>query len=126
MTRARRLLLLALLAAPLVAYYVHRLAKGLGFLDPPWNPEHGERRTIIAALYAFLLFLCIFLFGYANAWPRVWAIFGVVNGIALLVFAGLGIVAARRLWKMRHPARSGPAAALRQDPREDVGEKPLT
>jgi len=103
MTRARRLLVLAFLAAPLVAFYVYRLAKGLGFFDPPWNPEHGERRTIIAALYAFLLFLCIFLFGYANAWPRVWAIFGVVNGVALLVFATIGIFAARRLWKMRHP-----------------------
>ncbi len=124
MTRARRLLVLALLVAPFVAFYVHRLAKGLGFLDPPWNPEHGERRTIIAALYAFLLFSCIFLFGYANAWPRVWAIFGVVNGIALVVFAGFGIFAARRLWKMRHAALPPPAAAPPSDPGETAGEKP--
>lgn len=125
MTRARRLLVLALLAAPLVAFYVHRLAKGLGFLDPPWNPEHEQRRTIIAAIYALLLFLCVFLFGYANAWPRVWAVFGVINGLALVVFAALGAVAARRLWKMRHPTPSLPAAGTTEASNEDGVGKPL-
>ena len=28
--------------------------------------------------------------GYANAWPRVWAIFGIVNALALVFFVGLG------------------------------------
>src|SRR5262249_13938604 len=51
------LFVLALLAAPALAWGVYRLAKELGFLDPPWNPEHEERRTIIASLYALLLFL---------------------------------------------------------------------
>ena len=45
-------------------------------------------------MYAFLIFLPIFLFGYANEWPRVWAVFGLINGLALLFFAALGIVAA--------------------------------
>ena len=93
-------------------FAVYRLAKGLGFLDPPWNPEHEQRRTIVAAIYALLLFLCVFLFGYANAWPRVWAMFGIVNAAALLFFLALGAVAARKLWKMRHPAPAEPPAAL--------------
>ncbi len=111
MSRAWRFFVLALVAAPMLAWVVYRLAKGLGFLDPPWNPEHEQRRTIIAALYAFLLFLCVFLFGYANAWPRVWAVFGIVNALALVFFAALGLVAARRLWRLRHPAPAeGPPA----------------
>ena len=97
------LLLLVLLATPFAAWFFYRLAKGLGFLDPPWNAEHEHRRTIIVALFAFELFLSIFLFGYANAWPRVWAIFGVINGLALVFFATVGLIAARRLWKLRHP-----------------------
>ncbi len=104
MNRAWMFLVLALLAAPALAWAVYRLAKELGFLDPPWNPEHEERRTIIAALYAFLLFLCVFLYGYANSWPRVWIIFGVANALALLFFAGIGLRAVRRLWRLRHPA----------------------
>ena len=83
MTRAWKFFALAVVVAPALAWGVHRLAKELGFLDPPWNPEHEERRTIIASLYAFLLFLCVFLFGFANAWPRVWAMFGIVNALAL-------------------------------------------
>ena len=125
MTRAMRSLVLALVVAPLLVYGVYRLARGLGFLDPPWNPEHGERRTIVAAIYALLLFLCIFLFGYANAWPRVWAIFGIVNAAALVFFLALGVVAARRLWKMRHSASDVPAAALPAKTPDNVGEKPL-
>lgn len=115
--------LLAVLLAPLVSYLVYRLAKGLGFLDPPWNAEHEQRRTIVAALYAFLLFLSIFLFGYANAWPRVWALFGVVNAVTLLIFLGLGVTAARRLWILRHPKTDPPPATA--EPADEAAEKPL-
>ena len=124
MTRAMRSLVLAFVVAPFLVYGVYRLARGLGFLDPPWNPEHEQRRTIVATIYALLLFLCIFLWGHANAWPRVWAIFGIVNAVALLFFLGLGVVAARRLWKIRHPA----ADAVAAPPAEGSGdplEKPL-
>lgn len=128
MTRAMRLLVLAVVAAPVMTYVVYRLARGLGFLDPPWNKEHEYRRTIIAAIYAFLLFLPILLFGYANAWPRVWWIFGVVNGLALVGFAAMGCFAAVRLWRLRHPpgeyAAADRAPASAAGPRDDAG-KPL-
>ena len=124
MSRPMKWFLLAVLAAPLVSYLIYRLAKGLGFLDPPWNAEHEQRRTIVAALYAFLLFLSIFLFGYANAWPRVWALFGVVNAITLLVFVGLGATAARRLWRLRHP-KTEPAAPTGEPGDEVAGKPPL-
>jgi hypothetical protein len=104
MTRPWKFFVLALVLAPVLAWGVYRLAKELGFLDPPWNPEHEERRTIIAALYALMLSLCVFLFGYANAWPRVWAAFGVVNAVSLVFFAAVGVRAILRLWKLRHPA----------------------
>jgi len=104
MTRPWKFFVLALVLAPALAWGVHRLAKELGFLDPPWNPEHEERRTIVASLYAFLLFLCVFLFGYANAWPRVWVYFGIVNALALVFFVALGLRSVWRLWKLRHPA----------------------
>ena len=122
MTRAMRSLVLAFVVAPVIVFGVYRLARGLGFLDPPWNPEHEQRRTIVAANYALLLFLCIFLFGYANAWPRVWAIFGIVNAAALVFFLALGVAAARRLWKMRHPA---PGVAATVAGTEDNGGEPL-
>jgi len=125
MTRAMRSLVLAFVVAPFLVFGVYRLARGLGFLDPPWSPEHGERRTIVAAIYALLLFLCIFLFGYANAWPRVWAIFGIVNAAALVFFLALGIAAARRLWKLRHPAADVPAPALPAQAPDNAREKPL-
>jgi protein-S-isoprenylcysteine O-methyltransferase Ste14 len=104
MSRPMTFLVLALVATPFLTYFVYRLAKGLGFLDPPWNAEHEQRRTIVVALFAFLLFLSVFLFGHANSWPRVWAIFGVVNALALLLFGAIGALAARRLWKLRHSA----------------------
>ena len=104
MTRPWKFFVLALVLAPVLAWGVYRLAKELGFLDPPWNPEHEERRTIIAALYALMLSLCVFLFGYANAWPRFWAAFGVVNAVSLVFFAAVGVRAILRLWKLRHPA----------------------
>ena len=123
MSRPMKWFLLAVLVAPFLSYLVYRLAKGLGFLDPPWNAEHEQRRTIVAALYAFLLFLSIFLFGYANAWPRVWALFGVVNAITLLIFVGLGTTAARRLWVLRHPKKESPAAT--EEPGDEAAGKPL-
>jgi hypothetical protein len=117
MTRAWALFVLALVTAPALAWGVYRLARELGFLDPPWNAEHEERRTIIAAMYALNLFLCVFLFGYANAWPRVWAVFGIVNALALLFFAALGVRSAVRLWRLRHPVRPAhPEAGAPDDP----------
>jgi hypothetical protein len=123
-------LVLALLVTPLLTFFVYRLAKGLGFLDPPWNAEHEQRRTIVVALFAFVLFLSVFLFGHANAWPRVWAVFGVFNAVALLFFGVVGVIAARRLWRLRHPkpltgADEPPAAP--PDPRDpgSPAETPL-
>lgn len=118
MTRPMTLLILALVATPFATWGVYRLAKGLGFLDPPWNAEHEHRRTIVVALFAFVLFFSVFLFGHANAWPRVWAIFGIVNAVALFFFGATGVVAARRLWKLRHPtpeAETSPPAVEAAD-----------
>ena len=126
MTRPMMLLVVAILASPLAAWGIHRLARGLGFLDPPWNVEHEQRRTIVMALFAFVLFLSVFLFGHANAWPRVWAIFGIINGLALIFFATIGAIAARRLWRLRHPTpeTTAPAAPLTSDDASPA-EKPL-
>jgi hypothetical protein len=118
MSRAMQLFVLALVAVPFLTYAVYRLARGLGFLDPPWNQEHEYRRAIVVALYAMLLFFPVFLFGYANEWPRVWAVFGVINAVGLIIFAALGYSAARKLWKLRHPPAGSPAAA------DDATEKP--
>jgi hypothetical protein len=116
------LFVLALVAAPALAWGVARLAKDLGFLDPPWNAEHEERRTIIASLYALLLFLCVFLYGFAASWPRVWIVFGVANALALVFFATIGLRAVRRLWRLRHPApEAPPAAAAEPAVAEDPG-----
>jgi len=117
MTRPWKYFVLALVLTPVLAWGVYRLARELGFLDPPWNAEHEERRTIVAALYALMLALCVFLFGFANAWPRVWAAFGIVNAVALVFFAGVGLRAIVRLWKLRHPA-AAPVAAP-EDPAAD-------
>ncbi len=128
-----RLFLLALVAAPAVTYFIYRLARGLGFLDPPVSKEHEYRRTVSAALYAFLLFLPIFFYGYEKGWPRVWRIFAVVNGVVLLFFAVIGTGTAVRLWRLRHPedlpappeavraaAESGlPGVEIRQAPPEN-------
>jgi hypothetical protein len=96
-------MIFSLLAAPAIAWWIYRLAKGLGFLDPPADEQHELRRTILAALYAFLLFLPILIFGFGRGWPRAWVFFGVVNVVALAVFAFAGIRAARRLWSLRFP-----------------------
>ncbi len=122
MTRPMMLLVVALLATPFATWGIYRLAKGLGFLDPPWNAEHEQRRTIVVALFAFLLFFSVFLFGHANAWPRVWAVFGVINGVVLLFFGGVGVIAGRRLWRLRHPTS---AAAGSPDDSGSPAEKPL-
>ena len=115
MSAAWRFFVLALLVTPALAWGVYRLAKELGFLDPPWNPEHEERRTIIASLYALLLFLCVFLYGYANAWPRVWIVFGIANALALVLFAAIGVRAVVRLWRIRHP-KAVPSAPSESEP----------
>ena len=111
MSRAWKFFVPALLLAPALAWGVYRLARELGFLDPPWNPEHEERRTIVASLYGLLLFVCIFLYGFASSWPRIWIVFGIANGLALVFFAAIGLRAVRRLWKLRHPAPVPPADA---------------
>lgn len=126
MSRDMRWLLLALAAAPILAYYAYRLARGLGFLDPPWNREHEERRTIVVAMYAFLLSLSIFLFGHGNSWPRVWVYFGIVNALALLFFGALGVAAGRRLWKLRRlPPEVAPPAAPPEAADESAGKPPI-
>ena len=112
---------LAILLAPAVAWGVYRLARELGFLDPPWNPEHEERRTIIASLYAFLLFLCVFLYGFASSWPRIWIVFGIANALALVFFATIGLRAVRRLWRLRHPAPAPQAPAAERAVAEEPG-----
>ena len=126
MSRAMRWFVLALLATPVAAVLIHRLAKGLGFLDPPADRQHELRRTILVALFAFVLFFSVFLFGYANAWPRVWAVFGIINAVALVVFATLGILAARQLWRLRHPQpEERPAAGEAREGEAHAAEKPL-
>ena len=103
MSRAGITMLVALAAAPALAYWVYRLARGLGFLQPPVDREHELRREIVVALYALLISLPVLFYGYEKAWPRAWVVFGVFNGLALVVFAVLGGRAAMRLWKIRHP-----------------------
>ena len=103
MSRAGITMLVALAAAPALAYGAYRLARGLGFLQPPVDREHELRREIVVALYALLIFLPVLFYGYEKAWPRAWIIFGIFNGLALVVFAVLGGRAAARLWKIRHP-----------------------
>ena len=107
MSRAGILLLAAILAAPVFAYLVFVLARGLGFLDPPPSRQHELRRAILAALYALLVFFPVFLFGWERRWPRVWILFGVVSGSALVFFAVSGAAAARELWRLRHEEGSG-------------------
>jgi uncharacterized membrane protein YedE/YeeE len=101
MSRSAVLLLAAILAAPVAAYLAYFLAKGLGFLDPPASREQELKRSILAALYALLVFLPVFLFGWERRWPRVWIAFGVVSGAALVFFAVSGLAAARALWILR-------------------------
>jgi hypothetical protein len=103
MTRPVWLFAIGVVLAVPITFGIHRLAKGLGFLDPPWNPEHRERRAIVASLYALLLTLPLLFFGALLGWPRIWALVGIANGIAALVALGTGALAVRRLWRLRHP-----------------------
>jgi hypothetical protein len=101
-------MLLALAVAPAIAYLVYRLARGLGFLDPPVDKQHEHRRAIIVALYALLVFLPVLLQGFEKRWPPAWILFGIASGVALVAFAAIGIRAAFALWKLRHPDISEP------------------
>ncbi|HEY6147926.1 MAG TPA: hypothetical protein VIZ69_09515 [Thermoanaerobaculia bacterium] len=111
MTRPFLWLAVALAAAPAFAWIVYRLAKGLGFLEPPADRQHELRRTIVVAVYAFLLFLPVLFYGFEKRWPRAWIIFGIVDGLALVFFAASGWWAARALWKLRHPEPELPEPA---------------
>lgn len=102
MNRSVLWLVLAVLAAPAFAFLVYRAAQELGFLDPPINRQHELRRTISLAVYAFLIFLPVLVYGFGKRWPRAWVIFGFLDGAALLFFAGSGLWAARELWRIRH------------------------
>ena len=57
-------LLAAAVAAPAVAFLVSRLARGLGFLEPPADKQQEYRRTIVVALFALLLFLPVLFYGF--------------------------------------------------------------
>jgi hypothetical protein len=112
-----RLLALALILTPAITYLIYRLARGLGFLDPPASKEQEHRRTITVALYAFLIFLPALFYGYEKGWPRAWVIFGVVNGLALAFFAATGAAAGVKLWRLRHGgnSREGRSSAVPPD-----------
>ena len=103
MNRSVLTMLLALFVAPAVAYMVYRLARGLGFLEPPSDKQQEHRRTIIVALYALVLFLPVLFYGFEKGWPRAWILFGIATGLVLAVSAVAGIWSAIALWKMRHP-----------------------
>lgn len=119
MSRSVLTMLGALCVAPAVAFLVYRLARSLGFLDPPVDPQHALRREIVVALYAFLIFLPVLFYGYEKAWPRAWIIFGIFNGLAMLFFAVFGGRAALRLWRLRHP---GPAAPAQTSPGDETSQ----
>ena len=103
MSPAIAVLVAALVAAPVVAFLVYRLARGLGFLDPPADKQHEHRRTIVVALYALLLFLPVLFFGFEKRWPGAWVLFGIATGLALAVTSAVGIRSAFALWRLRHP-----------------------
>src|SRR6185369_5114396 len=119
MNRSLLTMLLAIIAAPAVAFLVYRLARGLGFLDPPADRQHELRREIVVALYAFLIFLPVLFFGYEKAWPRAWILFGIFNGLAMIFFAVFGGRAVLHLWRLRHPdpAEPPPESAAGDEPR---------
>ena len=96
-------MLVAFGVAPAIAYLVYRLARGLGFLEPPADKQHEYRRTIVVALYAFVLFLPVLFYGFEKRWPRAWSLFGIATGLVLAVSAVAGVWSAIALWKLRHP-----------------------
>lgn len=115
MSSLMRLFLLTLIAAP-VTYLIYRLARGLGYLEPAASKQHEYRRTITAAVYALLLFLPVFFYGWEKGWPRIWIVFGVANALALLFFGAVGVTAAVKLWRLRHSdALPDPAPAPESD-----------
>lgn len=116
MTRPAMLLLAAVVASPVAALLVHRLAKELGFLDPPASKEQELKRGVLVAIYALLVFLPVFLFGWERRWPRAWVAFGLLSGAALVFFAASGVVSASRLWRLRHPAAREAAAPAETGP----------
>jgi hypothetical protein len=118
MSRSALWLLVTILAAPAAGYFVYRLARGLGFLDPPVDRQHELRRTILVSLYCFLLFLPAGIYGFEKGWPRVWILFGILLSLTLVFFAAGGILAAVRLWRIRHP-REGFGTEVRVESAED-------
>jgi hypothetical protein len=106
-------LLLALLVAPF-ARFVYRPAKVSGSRSA-WNVEHESGRSCRALrLLLFLSFL-----GHANAWPRAWAVFGVINAAPLL-FGAIGAIAAR-LWRLRRRGPKPPTSAVEGAPTREPG-----
>ncbi len=124
MSRPFLWLLVALLASPAVAYYVFRLARELGFLDPPADRQHELKRSIILSLYSFLLFLPVGIYGTEKGWPRVWILFGIVDGLALMFFAAGGVWATVQLWKLRHPPSELPAPRPVEGAQEPLPRSP--
>jgi hypothetical protein len=123
MTRSALWLLVAVAASPAIAYLTYRLARELGFLEPPLDQQHEYRRSIILSIYCFLLFLPVLLFGFDRGWPRAWVLFGIVNGLALVTFGFFGVWSAVRLWRLRHPELQEPQFAD-SPPAENVVELP--
>jgi hypothetical protein len=119
MTRPFLWLAIALVSSPALAWLVYRLAKDLGFLEPPLDRQHELRRTIVLAIYSCLLFIPVLIYGSEKRWPGAWIIFGIVDGLALVFFAGSGIWAARTLWKLRHPEPILPVPEAREPEAED-------
>jgi hypothetical protein len=129
MSRSALWLLVTILASPAAAYFVYRLARGLGFLEPPVDRQHELRRTILVSLYCFLFFLPVGIYGFEKGWPRVWILFGILLSLTLVFFAAGGILAGVRLWRIRHPeaelatfsrAEPGEDSLERADPEEDA------
>ncbi|HTD53559.1 MAG TPA: hypothetical protein VK780_11090 [Thermoanaerobaculia bacterium] len=125
MNNAALWFLVAILVAPAASYFVYRVARGLGFLDPPVDRQHELRRTILVSIYCFLLFLPVGIYGFEKGWPRVWILFGILLSLTLVFFAAGGILAGLRLWKIRHPPAPGlESSQLEGEPsgvEEDVG-----
>jgi hypothetical protein len=125
MNRSALWFLVTVLAAPGAGYFVYRVARGLGFLDPPVDRQHELRRTILVSLYCFLLFLPVAIYGFEKGWPRVWILFGILLSLTLVFFAAGGILAGVRLWRIRHPQPPGmESSQLEEEPsgaEEDVG-----
>jgi hypothetical protein len=93
----------AMAAALAIAYLVYRLARELGFLEPPADKQHEYRRTIVVALYALLLFVPALFYGFEKGWPRAWVLFGIATGVAFAVTGGIAVWSVVALWRLRHP-----------------------